>query len=66
MIEKYISKIMGGKTKYCKRIGEVCMSEQVEYFPDGTQVDQWFFDTKVPALEEPWNTLFVNKVWNYG
>lgn len=28
------------------------MSEQVEYFPDGTQVDQWFFDTKVPALEE--------------
>ncbi len=24
----------------------------VEYFPDGTQIDEWFYDTKVPSLSE--------------
>ena len=23
-----------------------------EIFPDGTPIDEWFYDTKVPALEE--------------
>lgn len=28
------------------------MSEIKEIFPDGTPIDAWFYDTKVPALEE--------------
>ena len=28
------------------------MSEIKEFFPDGTPIDQWFYDTKVPTLEE--------------
>lgn len=23
-----------------------------EYFPDGTEIDEWFYDTRVPSLEE--------------
>jgi len=26
--------------------------QQIEYFPDGTQIAEWFYDTSVPALEE--------------
>ena len=29
------------------------MSEQLkEYFPDGTPIDEWFYDVKIPVLEE--------------
>ncbi|MBO5337709.1 MAG: exopolygalacturonase [Lachnospiraceae bacterium] len=28
------------------------MSETKEFFPDGTPIDEWFYDTKVPTLEE--------------
>ena len=28
------------------------MAERTEYFPDGTQIDRWFYDTKVPGLSE--------------
>lgn len=30
------------------------MKQQIpeEYFPDGTKVDEWFYETKVPTLEE--------------
>jgi len=28
------------------------MSETLEFFPDGTPIDKWFYDTKVPTLEE--------------
>ncbi len=28
------------------------MTHQIEYFPDGTVIDDWFYDTQVPTLEE--------------
>ena len=26
--------------------------QEKEFFPDGTVIDKWFYDTKIPALEE--------------
>ena len=28
------------------------MDSKMEYFPDGTQIDSWFYDTRVPELTE--------------
>lgn len=28
------------------------MREKMEYFPDGTQIDEWFYNTKVPKLSD--------------
>ena len=28
------------------------MITPTEFFPDGTPIDSWFYDTKTPALEE--------------
>ena len=28
------------------------MDKKIEFFPDGTQIDDWFYDTKVPELSE--------------
>lgn len=28
------------------------MNKMKEFFPDGTPIDEWFYDTKVPTLEE--------------
>lgn len=28
------------------------MTHQIEYFPDGTVIDDWFYDIQIPTLEE--------------
>ena len=28
------------------------MERKVEFFPDGTQIDEWFYDTAVPELSK--------------
>ncbi|MDO5422280.1 MAG: glycosyl hydrolase family 28 protein [Eubacteriales bacterium] len=28
------------------------MTEKREFFPDGTPIDEWFYDTRIPTLEE--------------
>lgn len=28
------------------------MKKNMEYFPDGTRIDDWFYDTTIPALED--------------
>ncbi len=30
----------------------ITMDSKMEYFPDGTQIDSWFYDTRVPELTE--------------
>ena len=28
------------------------MREKIEYFPDGTEIDEWFYDIEIPGLEQ--------------
>lgn len=36
---------------------------KTEFFPDGTQIEEWFYETEVPTLEELGQPYFLT---DYG